>query len=121
MEDPHALLDVVPEEENELYADEVMDHVAWRRSAVEFLPELVAEGPEPSEHAAELQDLARAAREFDAALLDQFKPGSEEKWLESGGLVRIHPPRCSPEPPEGLPESHWWWAFFKELVPKTSV
>ena len=43
---PIPLLDL-----KEVYAYGVMDHLSWRRSAVEFLPGLVASGTYPEQHA----------------------------------------------------------------------
>lgn len=73
------------------------DHFYWRRSALEFLPELLADpagtDAASSQHAAVLQALAHKAGEYDEALL------------------AVQSPVCPR--PSGLdgwrPEAHWWW------------
>ncbi len=65
------------------------------RSALEFVPQLVATSNEPAAHAYVLQALAVAARKANAALLDALLDG------------------FNLEPPKGLPKSHWWWWLYK--------
>ena len=87
--------------------DEVMDELAWRRSAVEFLPQLLARGTDPSQYAGLLRRLACKAAGFDAWLHEQLLVGGDRYNRGVG----------SPSPPPGiwwgtidiLPESHWWW------------
>ena len=89
----------------EAQAENIMNHVAWRRSALEFLPWLMA-GDEGVLEAVEnneekyawalknLKEIADHAQLFDEAL-KELKPPGDNGW---------------PDPPEGVPESHrWWW------------
>ena len=73
---------------NDLYEDGLydMDMVSWRRSALEFLPGLMASAPDFSEDAWVLEELAADLGEFDEVV---------------DGL---------PAPPDGVPKTHvWWW------------
>ena len=68
----------------------------WHRSALAFLTEQVASGPDPSQHASVLHDLDLLAGESDLALLEAL-----EALVE--GCMH------TPVAPDGLPETHWWW------------
>ncbi len=115
MDNPQDLYELPHLGVDEQYPYDVMDHVAWRRSALEFLPDLVARGTEASKHAALLEDLAHQVQTFDAALLELFKPDLEG-WPDD-----VPPPHEAPKPPEGLPKSHWWWWYFEGILPKVHV
>lgn len=94
MEDMHRC--IMPQDgvDWDTHADEIMNEVSWRRSALEFLPGLMANAPDFSEDAWVLEELADQAHKFDCALLKLSAPYDDE-W---------------PDPPHGVPESHtWWW------------
>ncbi len=62
-----------------------LDFVAWRRSALEFLPRLMANAPDFSEDAYVLEELAEETAKLDVVL---------------DGLPA----------PDGVPKTHtWWW------------
>ena len=74
------------------YAQHRMSDAAWRRSAIEFVPQLVATCPDPAaQHAAVLQEIANEVERIDEALLDA---------LLDGPILTA---------PEGVPKCHWWW------------
>ena len=77
----------------EAHAEDIMDYVAWRRSALEFLPGLMAAGQDHLQLAPVLDAIAGEAEIFTYALEELKAPG-EDGW---------------PEPPEGVPGNHWWW------------
>ena len=85
---------------------DVTNHIFWRRSAVEFLPGLLASGAEPSQHAHALYCLAeQAVQVHDALFMEAWAQMShylvvEEEW--TAGPI-------SPNAPEGIPQKHWWW------------
>ena len=77
----------------EAHAEDIMDYVAWRRSALEFLPGLMAAGQDHLQLAPVLAAIAGEAEIFTYALEELKAPG-DDGW---------------PEPPEGVPRNHWWW------------
>ena len=83
---------------------EVMDELAWQRSAIEFLPQVVSRGTDPSQYASVLRSLARAAANFDVWCRGE---------LQSGGIGQPQPPPLSAgywrETVDAVPDSHWWW------------
>ena len=74
-------------------ATTVLCVVAEQRSAMEFLPGLLASGADPAQHASLLQALAVETKKLDTSLLDAWALG----------------PIGMPRAPEGIPRSHWWW------------
>ena len=83
---------------------EVMDELAWQRSAVEFLPEVVARGKNPARYASVLRDVANEAANFDAWCRAE---------LVAGGVGEPQPPPLSAGywwgSIDDVPEGHWWW------------
>ena len=83
---------------------EVMDELAWQRSAVEFLPEVVNRGTNTSQYASVLEALAKLAARFDAWCRQQ---------LAAGGVGKPQPPPLQAgywwDDIHAVPESHWWW------------
>ena len=72
-----------------------MDFVAWRRSALEFLPGLMANAPDFSEDAYVLEELAEETEKLDEVM---------------DGLPAQ----------DGVPETHrWWWPY--ALTPRDIV
>ena len=83
---------------------EVMDELAWQRSAVEFLPELLARGTGPAQYASVLRRVAAEAAKFDAWCRVE---------LQLGGIGEPQPPPLSAgfwwKSIDDVPGSHWWW------------
>ena len=80
-----------------------MHEYATRRSAVEFMPQLMGASAAASQHADMLQSLATEADEYDEDVLRHFH---EQKR---------RPPRVFP--PKGMPRTHWWWWMRKPGLP----
>ena len=74
-------------------AEERLFDVAWRRSALDYLPRLLIGRTDPSQPVPMPQALAIEAEAIDRGLLDAWKIG----------------PIGMPKAPQGVPRSHWWW------------
>ena len=95
----------------EARAEHIMNHVAWRRSALEFLPWLLAGGQDPSQHAGVLEAVEYNEAKF-AWALKNLRVIAENAQLFDEALKQLTAPGDNgwPDPPEGAPESHrWWW------------
>lgn len=84
-----------------------MDELAWRRSAAEFLPQVVTRGTQSWQYAGVLNDLADEAAEFDAWLREQLLVVGDD-YHRGVGKPTPHP-KIWWKIIDVLPESHWWW------------
>ena len=78
----------------------VMDQLAWRRSAIEFLPQLVARGADSWQYADVLSKLAGIAAGFDAWFGQQLQTGARHYQQPTPSRV---------ESIDAIPRPHWWW------------
>ena len=83
--------------------------MAWQRSALAFVPTLLASGSFHSQHASVLQALAVEAKKVDMRLIAAREAGIE--------AVREMDMIGKQEVPEGVPRTHWWWWLLDKPPP----